>query len=246
MADRVLLPEEDAYGQAMLDALDGQPTLEVVERDDGYVGLGAGPELYLAQYEQWRQVERDAMAFVSGRVLDIGCGAGRFMLHLRSLGHEVVGIDNSPGAIQACNRRGLSQAHLQALQELGSELGNFDTILMLGGNFGLLGAPEEARETFRRLREMMRQGGRLLGASRDPRATSDPDRLSYMQRNVEEGRLPGHFRIRIRYRRFATPWFDFLRVSPEEMGNLADGTGWQLVKVLREDESLYIGVLQPA
>jgi hypothetical protein len=39
---------------------------------------------------------------------------------------------------------------------------------------------------------------------------------------------------------------DFLRVSPEEMGNLADGTGWELVEVLWEDESLYIGVLQPA
>jgi hypothetical protein len=40
MADGALLPEEDAYGQAMLDALDGQPAFEVVERDDGYVGLG--------------------------------------------------------------------------------------------------------------------------------------------------------------------------------------------------------------
>jgi SAM-dependent methyltransferase len=169
------------------------------------------------------------MAFVSGRVLDIGCGAGRFLLHLQSLSHEVVGIDNSPGAIEACHRRGLTEAHLLALQEMGSELGTFDTILMLGGNFGLLGAPEEARGTLRRLRELTRQGGRLLGASRDPRATSDPDRLSYMQRNVEEGRLPGHSRIRIRYRRFATAWFDFRRVSPEEMGNLADGTGWELV-----------------
>ena len=244
MPHGALLPEEDAYGQAMLDALDGQPTFEVVERDDGYVGLGAGPELYFAEFEGWRQAERDAMAFVSGRVLDIGCGAGRFMLHLRSLGHEVVGIDNSPGAIEACRRQGLSEVHLLALQEVGPQLGGFDTILMLGGNFGLLGAPREARETLRRLRELTRQGGRLLGASRDPRATSDPDVLSYMQRNVEEGRLPGHFRIRIRYRRFGTPWFDFLRVSPEEMGNLAHGTGWELVKVL-EDESLSIGVLQP-
>lgn len=129
---------------------------------------------------------------------------------------------------------------------MGPQFGSFDTILMLGGNFGLLGAPKEARDTLRRLRELTRQGGRLLGASRDPRATADPDRLSYMQRNVERGAPPDLFRIRIRYRRFVTPWFDFLRLSPEEMGNLADGTGWELVKVLREEESLYIGVLQPA
>ena len=239
----VLSADEDAYGHAMIDALDGKDAYEVVERDDGFISLGAGPSLYLADYEDWREVERRAMDHVSGRVLDLGCGAGRFLLWLRDQGHEVVGIDNSPGAIDACRRRGLTDVHLVSLEELDERFGRFDTVLMLGGNFGLLGPLERGKDVLRRLREIAHAGAVLLGASRDPRASRDPDRLVYLRRNVEQGRLPGQYRIRIRYRRFATPWFEFLRVASEEMEEIIEGTGWRLAEVLREDESLYVGVL---
>jgi ubiquinone/menaquinone biosynthesis C-methylase UbiE len=33
--------------------------------------------MYFAEYEDWPQVEQKAMEFVKGRVLDVGCGAGR-------------------------------------------------------------------------------------------------------------------------------------------------------------------------
>jgi hypothetical protein len=80
-----LKPEEDAYGQAMLDYLAGRGGYEVVERDDEHISIGAGPALYFSAFEEWRHVERDAMSHVTGRVLDIGCGAGRFMLRPLSM-----------------------------------------------------------------------------------------------------------------------------------------------------------------
>lgn len=71
-------PHEDAYGQMMLDYLRDGSGYEIVEHDDGFFGIGAGPRLYFADYDAWRQTERDAMDYVRGRVLDVGCGAGRF------------------------------------------------------------------------------------------------------------------------------------------------------------------------
>lgn len=65
-----------------------------------------------------------------------------------------------------------------------------------------------------------------------------------MRRNVERGKLAGSFRIRIRYRGLATPFFDFLRVSDDDMSQLTRGTGWEIVEFLRADDSLYIGVLE--
>jgi hypothetical protein len=59
---------EDAYGQAMLDHLQGRDAWEIVERDDGHFSIGAGPKLYLAQFKDWRPVERRAMRYVRGRV----------------------------------------------------------------------------------------------------------------------------------------------------------------------------------
>jgi len=101
----VLTPAEDAFGHLLTDLLAGRRVVEVVERDDGCVFTGE-PDYYLAPYRSWWPQERRAMRFVRGRVLDLGCGAGRVGLHLQSRGHEVVGIDVSPLAVEVARRRG--------------------------------------------------------------------------------------------------------------------------------------------
>ena len=55
------------------------------------------------------------MRFVRGRVLDLGCGAGRVGLHLQSRGHDVVGIDVSPLAVEIAGQRGLADVRLGTL-----------------------------------------------------------------------------------------------------------------------------------
>ena len=42
--------------------------------------------------------------------------------------------------------------------------------------------------------------------------------------------MSGQIRMRGRYKRFVTPWFDYLMVSPEEMETLVDGTGWRVTQ----------------
>jgi len=42
--------------------------------------------------------------------------------------------------------------------------------------------------------------------------------------------MGGQIRMRARYRRFVTPWFDYLMVSPEEMDALLEGTRWKVAK----------------
>jgi SAM-dependent methyltransferase len=244
-----LAPHEDAYGQAMLDHLAGRGGWEIVERDDGFFSLGAGPGLYLAPFRRWPAAERRAMRLVRGRVLDVGCGAGRAMLHLGARGLEVSGIDISPGAVEACRQRGATSARLMALDDLDPRLGRFDTVLMLGGGFGLLGTPERARAVLTSLRrEHATERGRILAATRDAAAGGDADRVAAARRNRAAGRVSGQARIRIRYRYCATPWFDHFRCAAEEMARIADGTGWTLARVIAGDEpgDPYVGVLERA
>jgi SAM-dependent methyltransferase len=235
---------QDAYGQAMLDFFKGLGGYEVVERDDGHIGIGAGPELYFSEYESWREPERLAMKYVRGRVLDLGCGAGRFMLWLQDKGFEVVGIDNSPGAIEVCRLRGLSNVQVLSIGKVSKKLGTFDTLLLLGGNLGLLGAPDSARRNLRRLADICSSGGVLLGASRDRTLSNDPEMRAYVERNLMQGRLSGQSRIRIRYKRLATPYFDFFRITPDELRTLIEGTGWILSDVLRGPDTLFVAVLE--
>lgn len=240
----MLKPEQDAYGQMMLDYLRNGSGFEIVEHDDGDFGIGAGPRLYFGEFDAWRQTERDAMAYVKGRVLDIGCGAGRFMLWLRDRGHQVVGVDVSPGAIEVCRQRGLDDVHVMSVGQVSRRLGVFDTLLLLGGNMALLGQRDVAKRNLVRLHRVASPGAHLLGANRDWSKSRDPEKREKATRNVGDGRFSGEHRTRIRYRKFATPFFTSSRMSPEELRDLVEDTGWAVGDVLDRDEGIYIAVLQ--
>jgi SAM-dependent methyltransferase len=243
----VLSTSEDGYVQAMLDYVRSGDGWEIVEREDGFASVGAGPKLYFSGFRHWPAAERQAMRFARGRVLDVGCGAGRAIIHLRDRGLEVIGIDSSPGAVEVCRLRGLSSVHLVSLDQLDDGFGPFDTILLLGGGFGLLGTPEKARATLGQLARITTGQGRILAANRDDAAGGDRDREVAARRNLQSGRLSGQSRIRIRYRHHATPYFDYFRCTPSEMASIVDGTGWTLRRVLDAHAGQpYVGIIEKA
>ena len=77
---------------------------------------------------------------------------------------------------------------------------------------------------------MTNPGATLIAESLNVYETEDPDHLAYIAANLERGRMGGQIRMRGRYRRFVTPWFDYLMVSLAEMDALLEGTGWKVSK----------------
>lgn len=234
----------DVWGELLRDELDHGGAVLVLERDDGYVEAqpAAG---YLAPFRRWPPAERQAMRLVRGRVLDVGCGAGRAALHLQERGHEVVAVDSSPGAVEVAARRGVADARVLALRELAgaSGLGTFDTVLLFGNNVALLENMRVAPRLLRELRALVCDDGRLLVEGIDPYQTVNPDHLAYHARNRERGRTGGELRVRLRYRRFSTPWTEILFVSREEVRGLAEEGGWRVERVIPDDGPLYFALL---
>jgi SAM-dependent methyltransferase len=236
---------EDAYGQLILEYHETQNGIEVVERDDGYLDAGRyGPKAYFAPFRSWPKAERAAARYVHGRLLDVGCGAGRVALHFQARGHDVVAIDISPLAVEVSRRRGVRDVRELSVTQVDRALGRFDTIVMFGNNFGLVANPRRAKWLLRRFRSLASESGaRILAESVNPYTTDAREHLDYHERNRARGRMAGQLRIRIRHKLYKTPWFDYLLVSPEEMAKLAEGTGWKLERVIDEGEYVYVGVL---
>lgn len=238
---RTLDAGNDAFGRALRDHLEGRGGEEIVERSDGYVALSAGGSAYFAEPTG---VQKEVADRARGRVLDLGCGAGRYALYLQDRGLDVVGIDISPTAVEVCRRRGLRDVRLMSVDEMDASLGTFDTVLMLGHNLGLLGSFQGAKRLLRRLAGLVHPGALLIGDTLDPYQTDDLAHLAYQARNRAQGRMGGQIRMRVRYKALKTPWFDYLFLSRQELEEILQGTSWRLREVMEADWPTYVAFLE--
>ena len=239
----MLKDSQDAFGHEIKDYFEDKSGWEIIERNDGFFTSGFGPGMYFLNYQEWSNSEREAIQYARGKVLDIGCGAGRHSLYLQEQGLDVLGTDVSPLAIEVCRKRGLKKAQVLALTQIGRKLGTFDTILMLGNNFCLAGNVKRARWLLNRFYGMTTDSALIIAQTRDPYNTTLQEHLDYHAHNRELGKMSGESRLRVRYKKYVTPWIDFLMVSRDEMIDLLEGTRWEVKSFLGEGESLYIAVI---
>jgi len=236
----------DAYGQQLLAQHHSQQTtVEIIERDDNYIDTGSDPGLYFSEYRQWSPLEKRAINLVKGRVLDVGCGAGRHALYLQEKNFDVTGIDNSPGAIRVCKLRGLKRAIVRPINDVDKfKPASFDTIIMMGNNFGLFGSLENARVILKKFARITAPDALIIAKTLDPYKTDNPLHPSYHHLNRRRGRLGGQIRMRVRYGKAVGEWFDYLFVSPEEMREIFRDTDWQIEELLNAEEANYVAVIQ--
>ena len=244
----VFKDNQDAFGHLLFDYYEkgyaDSRLPGILERFDGYITDAGSVAVYFNEYKDWPPLERKVLRFARGRVLDIGCGAGRHCLYLQEKGFEVTGIDNSPLAIEVSMQRGVKHAVVLPINSINPELGIFDTVLMLGSNFGLFGSHKGARRLLKKLGRITSKRARIIATTTNVYQTEDPDHLNYHEYNRNHGRMGGQLKVKVRYKNYATPWFDYLTVSRDEMENILDGTGWEVVKYLDQDGSHYAAIIE--
>ncbi|MDP3986610.1 MAG: class I SAM-dependent methyltransferase [Nanoarchaeota archaeon] len=236
---------KDAYGQEVWFAFNRKDSYEIVERDDGFVGLSGGAKSYFAEFKDWPKWQKQAIKFAKGKVLDIGCGAGRVGLHLQNKGFNVTSIDNSPLAIKVCKKRGLKNTKVMPIEQINKFRNNsFDTVIMLGNNFGLLSNFTKAKKLLKLLHKITSQDALIIAESNDPYKTDDPVHLSYHKLNKTKGKMAGQLKIRVRFKNYIGDWFDYLLVSKKEMEQILKGTGWRVKEYIDSSKHMYIAIIE--
>lgn len=236
---------QDAYGKQLLAQYNTQiPTAEIIERDDNYIEYGSNFGLYFSEYEGWGDIEKQVIKRAKGKILDVGCGAGRHALYLQEKGFEVTGIDNSPGAIKVCKLRGLKKAFVRPIDKTDKfKPASFDTILMMGNNFGLFGSRENAKNILKKFALVTSPEAKIIAGTLNPYQTEYKYHLDYLKSNKRRGRMAGQIRMRVRFEKAVGEWFDYLFVSPEEMQDILSDTDWQIVEFIESGESHYFAVI---
>ncbi|MFD9000429.1 class I SAM-dependent methyltransferase [Streptomyces sp. NPDC059582] len=152
--------------------------------------------------------DRSVVERCAGKVLDIGCGGGRFVEALASRGHDVLGIDVCPSAVISTVCRGGAARSGSVFDPLPEE-GAWDTALLIDGNIGIGGDP---RLLLRRVRDLVSDQGLLIAE------TSRAD--------VDERR-----RVRIHAgRRAVSPDFPWATVGTHTLTRYAGLSGWTVAE----------------
>lgn len=95
-------------------------------------------------------------------VLDVGCGTGRHVKELQSLGFTCVGADLSPAVLAKAKSR-VGDARLEVADIRTLDLGaTFDAVICLNGTIGYMTTKPELETAVRRLTAHVAQGGVLI------------------------------------------------------------------------------------
>ena len=111
---------------------------------------------------------------LEGRVLDVACGAGRFLRALRTRGVEATGLDLSPSLLRETRRSmpSLPPSLVRAdMRQLPIRTGAAAWVLLLFTSFGYFDSAQEDRLALSELGRVLRPGGRLVLDYLNPETT---------------------------------------------------------------------------
>lgn len=155
----------DILGRAVLDYQSGNYTTDITT----YSSIAEKDSLPLPylfrNYKNMPSLEQKALELCTGKILDIGCGAGSHSIYLQEKGYAVTALDSSQGAIKVCQKRGVKSTVCSDIYNFKRE--QFDTLLLLMNGIGLAGKLAHLNKFFTHLKSLLRPNGQILLDSSD-------------------------------------------------------------------------------
>lgn len=84
----------------------------------------------------------------------------------------------------------------------------------------------------------------IIAETHDLYKSEDPISFEYYKINKKKGRMSGQYRVRVRFEKQISNWFDWLKVSKEEMKEILSGTRWKVKEFIDSKNSQYVAIIE--
>ncbi len=233
--------EKDPIGRAIHDYISGDFEENIIVKssicEDDVIPV---PYLFRGQVgneHACTELELMALERCTGKILDVGGGAGIHAEILHKQGKKVEIIDTSAGAVAYHLKQGLPSRCVNFF-DLQSE--QYDTLLFLMNGFGIAGNLEQLPRFLEQCSKLLPQGGQILGDSTDIKYLYEDDEGGYwLDLNSA---YYGNFDFQMCYKDTCTDTFDWLYVDFDTLKSYAEALGFSVEK-LYEHENQYLARL---
>jgi len=230
--------ENDPVGHAIFDFTqtksDSTITIYSDLCDDDVIPV---PYLFRS-YELMPDIEKTALSLCSGKILDVGAGAGCHSVILQKKGFDVTSIDTSKGAVDAMNNVGLNALKTTVFDLPDTE---FDTILILMNGIGLAENMDQLNPFLLRLKKLLSPQGKIYCDSTD---------LCYLYQEEDGSMLIdlnakyyGEIKFNMKYKTTESGWFEWLFIDFENLSDHANEVGLKCT-LIEENDNHYLVCLE--
>ena len=191
-------------------------------------------EYFFRDFDEMNSLEQKALELSTGKILDIGAGAGSHSLYLQNEKKlEVFALDNSPKSVEVCQLRGVKNVWCSDILDFPVQ--TFDTILLLMNGTGIFESLDKIDLYLEKLQSLLNENGQILIDSTD---------ILYMYDRDEDGgvmvpadRYYGEVDYFIHYQLDTENPTKWLYLDFETFKRAAENNGLEIEKILQEEDS---------
>lgn len=222
---------KDILGNAMMDYYNYERDYTLWVHDHHGPKVEMPISTYFRRESQMPALELKALDLCTGKILDIGAGAGSHTLALEDREMDVTAMDISPQLVSVMEMRGVTKFIQQDIFKYKDA--RFDTLLLLMNGIGLVGNIQGLRTFLRHCKTLLNPGGQLIFDSSDV-AYLYEDEIPVMDNYY------GEIECRYEYRKQKTDWFSWLYIDRDTLRLIAEDEGWNMEFIMEDNSGQYL------
>lgn len=185
---------------------------------------------YFRPFNSMPPLEQEALRQCSGKILDIGAGAGSHSLYLQNHQLNITALDLSYFNTEVMRNRGLNHVIHQDIWD--HPLASYDTLLFMMNGLGFTGTIEELQKFLKHLYRHTHSSVQIIADSSD---------VYYL---FEDRPHPEHYygeiNCQYNYGTLSSPWFKWLYIDEGYLNLISRQCGWSMEIIERDTDRQFL------